>query len=214
MRGLAFALILWTLAACSGFLIGEHHDSTYAKPFHERERADVILDVFGEFRTVMARYLWVKMDLFNEVFERQKADPSKQAELMPLLRMITLLDPSITDAYDMIAYDLAKDDKLKEALAILEEGVRRTPKAWALWFRQALLLYENDRFQEAQEKAAKAVKLATDEFDILNSYRIWYWSAKKNGDRQAMRTALNNLIALRPREPLYQKQLQELDKSL
>lgn len=202
----------WLVAILSGIMLGVRHEKTYSHPYEQREAGDVILDVFGEFRTVMARYLWVKMELYFEALEGQGEVKEKQVEIMPLLRMITLLDPTITDAYDMIAYDLSRDhEKVGQALALLDEGIKRNPEGWALWFRQAFLLYEHKRYPEAQEKAAKAVSLAAEGFDTINSLRLLYWSSKKNKDHLTMRTTLNRLIALRPRDLLYSSELKALD---
>jgi hypothetical protein len=95
-----------------------------------RSRADVLLDVFGEARTVMARWLWFKMDLLHEQLDGKGIPHNQQKDLMPYLRLITLFDHHIDDAYDLIANDLYGGEKMKkEAHEILEEGRATTPRA-------------------------------------------------------------------------------------
>jgi tetratricopeptide (TPR) repeat protein len=212
-RSLAQLLSLWLAALLFGAVLAGLHRTRFAAAA-ERQRGDILLDVFGEFRTVLARYLWFKMDLFHEVLDDQGVANSQQAEVLPLLRMVSLLDPSMTDAYDNIAWDLYKGHRqAAQALAILDEGLERNPQSFQLRFRRSLVCYQDKQYAAALESARKAVDLAVDEFDKLNSNRMVYWSAKQLGDRAAMRVALENLLALRPNEAQWQQEFDQLQKA-
>jgi hypothetical protein len=214
MKRYAPLLVLWLLVVASGIMVETRHDRLFVPPEDQRESGDIILDVFGEFRTVMARYLWFKMDLFHEVLDDEGVAHEKQAEVMPLLRMVSLLDPTITDAYDVIAWDLYKGHHMtKEAIAVIREGLMRNPSSQQLQFRLAMLLFADEQYGPAKQAALQAEALSTEEFDILNSTRLVYWSSKHLGDEDAMRKALDRLIALRPTDALWTREKAELEKS-
>jgi tetratricopeptide (TPR) repeat protein len=207
------SLALWLLLVLGGVGIERQHNANFAVlSGQQRERADVLLDVLGEFRTVMARYLWFKMDLFHEVLDDQGVASEQQTEVIPLLRMVSLLDPSMTDAFDIIAWDLYKGHRQTEqALKILDDGIARNQKSFTLYFRRALILYQAERYSEALPSALRAVELAQGEFDILNANRLLYWTASKTGDRELAIASLDVLLALRPQEKLWQTKRAELE---
>ena len=208
MRHLRWLLAAWLVMVMFGAWISSAPTEGKAA---ERDRADVLLDVFGEFRTVLARYLWFKMDLFHEVLEDEGIDNAKQVEVLPLLRMISLLDPSMVDAYDNIAWDLYHGHRQTEqALQILEEGLAKNHNNFQLNFRYALILYKEKRMQEAMLYSQVAVSLAQDEFDILNANRLLYNSSKTLDAPDVERQALTNLLSLRPHEKLWQDALKRL----
>ncbi len=199
---------LWLLLVGAGVAMsGQYRQLAPTAP---RQQADILLDVFGEFRTVLARYLWFKMDLFHEVLDDEGVDHDKQIEILPLLRMISLLDPSMTDSYDNIAWDLYKGHRQdKQALAILDEGLERNPRSVQLWFRRALITHQMKEYRQSVEDAKKAVEYAQDEFDILNAHRMLYWSGKEIGDKAAMRVGIDKLIEMRPQELMWQREKKE-----
>lgn len=209
MRNLRWLLAAWLVMVLFGASISSTSSDGKAPA---RDRSDVLLDVFGEFRTVLARYLWFKMDLFHEVLDDEGVENSKQVEVLPLLRMISLLDPSMVDAYDNIAWDLYHGHRQTEqALEILEEGLAKNDNNFQLNFRYALILYKEKRMEEAMVYSQVAVSLAQDEFDKLNSNRLLYNSSKTLDALDVERQALNNLLSLRPNEKLWLNALKRLE---
>lgn len=208
VRGRAALLSIWAVLTLAGLGVDRLHQAQFpATSGPQRDRGDILLDVFGEFRTVLARFLWFKMDLFHEVLEDEGAKPGDEAAILPLLRMISLLDPSMTDAYDNMAWDLSMGhEKHQQALDLVDEGLRRNPKSFQLHFRRALIAYKDGLYPEAVASGKSAVEFATDEYDILNANRILYWSAKKLDDRQAMQQALDYLVSMRPAEDLWKSE--------
>ena len=152
---------IWLLALIGGYALDGWHEENFLPPPEERRRADVMIDVFGDVKTIMARYLWFKMDLFHEVLDEEGVAPERQAEVLPLLRMVTLLDPSMVDSYDQIAWDLFKGHgKTEEAVEMLEEGLKRNPRSWELWFRKAVIEHKTSDFKNAMPSAQNALKYA------------------------------------------------------
>lgn len=192
---------LWVLVLLGGVGLSYAHQNLGVEKPGTRRQGDILLDVFGEFRTVMARYLWFKMDLFHEVLDDEGIRDTQQAEILPLLRMISLLDPSMTDAYDNIAWDLFKGHRQAgQALAILDEGLQQNEQSFQLHFRRSLICYQDGQFEQALASAKAAASCAKEEMDLLNGNRMLYWSAKKLHDRAAMLQALDRIQALRPQE--------------
>lgn len=210
MKTRAALAVAWIVLILSGYALGQLYHARFTV-VGQRQQSDVMLDLFGEFRTVLARYLWFKMDLFHEVLDDEGVDDNQQTEVLPLLRMVSLLDPSMTDSYDVIAWDLYKGHRLSEqALAIIDEGLARNPQSFQLHFRRAIICYQEKRFPQALDSAKQAAAVAQDEFDILNSYRLIYWSAKNTHDRSLALAALDKLIELRPNEERWQTEKAEL----
>ena len=205
---------IWCLAVVSGAVISGHQPAERLATPLERSRNDVMLDVLGQSRTLLARYLWFKMDIFHEILDEQGVQVEKQVQVLPLLRLVTLLDPTITDAYDIIAYDLVKGHgQVEQAIDILDEGLDRDPTNTTLLMRKALILVQRKRFAEALAPAEKATALVSDEFDILNANRLLYWSAKGAKRTDLMRKALDTLLAKRPDDPLWNNEKAVLERT-
>ncbi len=171
-----------------------------------------MVDIFGDVKTVVARYLWFKMDLFHEVLDDQGVVAERQTEVLPLLRMVSLLDPSMTDAFDQIAWDLFwGHKKTEDALRVLEEGIRRNPEDSRLHFRKGVILFKLKEYKEAAEAAAPVAALTEDEFERMDGLRIVYWSSKEIGDLDRCRETLVEIRKIRPQDPLWIKEQEFLD---
>lgn len=176
-----------------------------------RTRNDALLEVLGQSRTLLARYLWFKMDIFHEVLDMQGVATESQAQVLPLLRLVTLLDPTLTDAYDIMAYDLVRGhNRVDQALELLDEGLERNPQDATLLMRKALILINQKRHAEAVMPADKATRLVTDEFDVLNANRLLYWSAKEVKRKDLMAKALDVLLSMRPEDNLWRREAEGL----
>ncbi len=207
LRGHVILLGVWLLAIVSGSLLSGYQPQAKAEASEQRTRNDVMIDVLGQSKTLLARYLWFKMDIFHEVLDEQGVKVEHQAQVLPLLRLVTLLDPSISDAYDIIAYDLVKGHgQVQQALDLLDEGLEHDPNNTLLLMRKALILIQEKRYAEAIGPAEKVTGLVSEEFDVLNANRLLYWSAKalKRQDLQAK--ALTVLMARRPDDSLWQRE--------
>jgi len=203
---------LWLVALTLGGALDLWHEKRFLPPPEERESGEVLIDVLGEVKTVMARYLWFRMDLFHEVLDTQGVAAEKQAEVLPLLRIITLLDPSLTDSYDQIVWDLYKGhNDVETAFEILDEGLRRNPESYELNFRKALLLFLEEDYDETRRYAANALTLTKDEVRLADCLRLIYWSAEKDGLVELQRRVLDDILRLRPNDSVFLREKEKLD---
>lgn len=112
----------------------------------------------GEFRTVFANLLWIKVDKYHHEFEEKNPDWTKNYELIGLLKMVTALDPHFVDAYEVGVYIYAngKRDNQK-ALSYLLTGLAHNPREWRL-HKLAALIYarklNNPRMAERHARLA------------------------------------------------------------
>lgn len=189
------------------------HESQFRPPAADRQSGDVLIDVLGEIKTVLARYLWFRMDLYHEVLDEQGVAPSRQDQVIPLLRMVTLLDSSMTDSYDQIVWDLYKGHgELDKAMELLEEGLARNPTSYELTFRKALILHMEEQYVDCQRFASTGLAITTDTVQQCDCLRLLYWSAKETKNTELRKRALSDLRRLRPDDPLWireEKKLQE-----
>lgn len=167
-----------------------------------RSRADVLLDVFGEARTVMARLLWFKMDLMHEQLDAKGIAHDQQTDLMPYLRLITLFDHHLEDAYDIIANDLYRGvNRRQEAHQILEEGLSYNPKSAILLLRKALFLEKEKRWSELVAVADQGIKVSRDSIDIRNFSALAFHAEKNLGHRERAEHYLRLIFSQEPGSP-------------
>lgn len=205
-------LVGWLLTVAVGCGLDLWHAKQFLPPPESRRSGDVLIDVVGEFKTVLARYLWFRMDLFHEVLDDQGVDPEKQKEVLPLLRMVTLLDPSMTDSYDQIVWDIYKGTgDYETAMSLLDEGLEKNPKSYELTFRKALLYYMEKRYSQVSEYAFRGLTLTKDEVQLADCLRLIYWSAKELGDKDTQSKALSDLLKLRPNDELWMREAKKME---
>lgn len=206
-------LVLWVALVGVGSGLARWKDATVTSrttPIYSSH--DALISLVGEFRTVLARYLWFKVELYHESAEEQGGEA--EAEVVPLMRLVTLLDPSMVESYDQIAWDLFKAyDDPDTAVSLVEEGLARNPDSYQLNFRRAFFAYEQKEDEIARRYAASALVLTQDRFEQLDCLRLIYWSAKRDNLDELRRRALDDLLRLNPGDPLYTKELQELESA-
>lgn len=215
---------LWLLVVGVGYGIGNWHQDLFyrAGPLaRPKQGPAVLLDAFGEGKTLLARYLYFKAEIYHEVLDLQGVPHAKQKDAMPLLRMVTYLDPSLTETFDIIAWDLWKGwGEEKQALDLLEEAITYNPSSHLLWFRHAFIHFQSGRDVEALASADKASEFAGDEFEKLNANRLKFWAAKRAKieiipDKvQKQHEAIEVLYGLRKTDILWIREKERVDKLL
>lgn len=167
-----------------------------------RSRADVMLDVLGEARSVLARFLWFKMDLLHEELDRGGVNVFKQADVMPLLRIITLLDHRLDDAYDIMVTDLHwGQHRSEQALELLDEGLAYNPKSLLLLFRKARICLETDRNAEVLPLVDQALTLGPDPLTTRNFCRLGFHAARRLKEVSKAEHYLRLMYAAEPGDP-------------
>lgn len=210
-EGLVVAL--WLVAVLLGSAISSWNTDLYGTSvLHRQTRGPaVLLDAFGEGKTLMARYMYFKAEIYHEVLDAQKVPHAKQKDAMPLLRMVTYLDPSLTETFDIIAWDLWRGwGKKDDALELLEEALLSNPSSHLLWFRHGFINFQHKQYKEALPSAINAAKFAGEKFERLNANRLKYWTANKLNDLENMREALDVLLEIYPGDVAFTRENKKL----
>jgi hypothetical protein len=135
----------------------------------------VLLQLFG-FREFLAGILWVRADGF---FDQGNYDA-----ILPIIRLVTILDPKQIDVYSTgmwhIAYNFTDEQQrsdrryIPSALALGKEGTRQNPNTYELFFETGWIWYH-----KIDDDYPQAVK--------------WF---KEAGERKDMIPARRNLLAM------------------
>jgi tetratricopeptide (TPR) repeat protein len=212
------ALIAWFLTFLAGLAMGQWQQKEIVgrSPLINSNRGKaVLLDALGEGKTLMARFLYFRAEVYHEILDRQGVRHDQQKDLLPLLRMVTYLDPSLTETFDVIAWDLWKGwGKAEEALELLDEAVLYNPSSFKLWFRKSFILFREKRYEEALPAILQATKVAEDEFDILNANRLKFWCAKELDRLDLQKEAIDLLVERRPQDVLFNREQKRVEREL
>ncbi len=136
--------------------------------FTERQAngSPALAQIAGSFRTVGANALWLKVDAYHHEWEERGRDWTKNADLLPLLRAITFLDPHFAEAYGVHGFLLAKNNQPGPALVLLAEGIRNNPEDPDLQEAAGMVYAARlGRPAEALPYFARARALTRDSFD-------------------------------------------------
>ncbi len=137
--------------------------------------AVVVRSFVGQVRGLLADFLWLRVDEYQHRRRIVGGDllRSDDEALMPLVRLITWLNPHFVDAYALGGQWLAFHfDRPIEATAFYEEGIQNNPQsfdllngaAWVYW------RFRHD-YPTAAKRAAEAARVATD--DIHKFQALW-----------------------------------------
>jgi hypothetical protein len=129
----------------------------------------------GQIRGLLADFLWLRVDEYQHRRRIVNGDLLRADDeaLMPLVRLITWLNPHFTDAYALGGQWLAFHfGRPREAVAFYEEGIRNNPRdaelltgaAWVYW----RLLHDPAKGAARAEQAARV----TDD-DIAKFQALW-----------------------------------------
>ncbi len=128
---------------------------------------DQILAVLAGFREITAGILWVKADSF---FDNGNYDA-----ILPLIRLVTLLDPNEIDVYATgmwhIGYNFTDEEQrsdrryLPSALALGKEGCKQNPDTYELFFEEGWLWYH--KIDDDYDNAVKWFLQAQTKADMM-----------------------------------------------
>ncbi|MBS2033811.1 hypothetical protein JST97_02435 [bacterium] len=197
---------MWILSAVlAGPLKADYLKMNPTRPMVRYQ--DVLLDLLGEGRTMLARYLWFKMDTMHEQIDDQGVATFKQKEVVPLLRMINYLDPYLTDAYDTLASELYYGyQRIDQANELIDEGLMYTPGSYELNFRKAFLADHVSDSVTAFEFARRAPAADQDPSHNLAALGIMYRAALRSQDARTGVQVVDLLTRLGGSSPAYQEQ--------
>lgn len=163
---LLLALVLLTGAAASDQMLSRQSASQQREGSIEGPAA-VYAAMLGQFRTVAANLLWIKADDYHHEFLETNPHWSKNEEILPLMRMITWLDPNFVQAYTAGSWMLGiYMEKPEQGMEFLEEGIRNNPNSVEMFETKALMVWRTrGDIRAALKELKKAESLADNRFD-------------------------------------------------
>jgi hypothetical protein len=149
--------------------------------------AVVVRSFVGEIRGLLADILWLRVDEYQHRRRIVNGDLLREDDeaLMPLVRLITWLNPHFVDAYGLggqwLAFHFARPH---EAVVFYEEGIRNNPRspdlltgaAWVYW----RFLHD---FVTAAARAEKAADLSVESLSRFQALWLEAHILADGGDR-------------------------------
>lgn len=180
---LILALILFVCCALMNNQIGNYRYLNYEIKFFNFEDASkkIVIGALGEFSKTLAAYIWIKSDFY---WHEYKGYWKENKEVMPLVKLVTLLDPNQAQAYDFGGYHLAMDlGDVKKGVLYLQEGLKNNPDNAGLNYTYAMVCFVKIKDYPAAVKYAKrAFALSADNLQKINALRVIYNSYAALGD--------------------------------
>lgn|GEM_PF-6859375 len=202
-KKIIFLIII--IFACSVFLgneISNYRQLTYELNYFTFEDMSrkVITGALGEFGKTLASYIWIKSDFY---WHEYSGDWRSEQEIMPLIKMVTFLDPTQTQAYDFGGYQLAMNlKKVKEGAAYLKEGLKNNPESPELNYTYAFISFKKIKnYHAAIEYGKRAFTLSEDKAVKMDSLRIIYNSYAELGNYPAAIYAADLMLKINPQDP-------------
>lgn len=137
--------------------------------------AVVVRGFIGQARGLLADFLWLRVDEYQHRRRIVGGDllRADDESLMPLVRLITWLNPHFIDAYALGGQWLAFHfDRPTEATEFYEEGIRNNPRSFALLNGAAWVYWRFEQeYTTAAERADQASHVAPD--DLHRFQALW-----------------------------------------
>jgi len=136
--------LLATGAACADAYLSNRLDSVLPSRARQ-ERGAVYANLLGQFRTVAANLLWMKADTYHHEFVEHNPHWTQNSDMLPLLKMVTVLDPHFTQAYASAGWMLALYQKKPgPGRAFVAEGLKYNPRSPDLHQTMAIISWRCD----------------------------------------------------------------------
>ena len=197
-------LIALFLALCllEPFVEASYQSAGYARRMSGESAAYALA---GEFRTVIANVLWIKVEKYHHEYIRANRDWRADADVLPLMKMITDLDPHFVEAYLCGSWMLCTGlNRTHDGLAYLNEGLTNNPSSREI-NEQFAILYARKLQQpsKALPYLRRAYDLATDPWDRGRLRRLMKSAQRLADEEQAAKTraAASSSSTTHPRTP-------------
>ncbi|MDO8588705.1 MAG: hypothetical protein Q7T82_16880 [Armatimonadota bacterium] len=138
----------------------------------------------GEFRSVIANFLWIKVERYHHEFIQTNADWRANKDMLPLIKMITDLDPHFTEAYLCGSWMLSMGlDRPDEGIAFAKEGVRNNPDNMAVnEIVGTIYARKLKQPSKALPYLRRALQLSADDWDRRRMRRLIRTVRRMQGD--------------------------------
>ncbi len=172
--------ILAIIVISSGLILDKYSEMSFENRNNNNIVTDnnpsALLDILGELRYTAAALLWMKVDYYNHEYEFRGFDYRTNESLMPLIRLITILDPHFVQAYDFGAYHLAVNlNKREESMKFLKEGLTNNPDSFELNWEYGFLFYFNKKYSESLPFLMKARTLRSQKTPVYEDWLKMVW---------------------------------------
>ena len=151
-------------------------DASYAKSGCSRKMSgdSAAYALAGEFRSVIANLLWIKVERYHHEFIQTNANWRANKEVLPLVKVITDLDPHFTDAYVLGSWMLCMGlDRTDEGIDYLKEGVQNNPDNMAVnEIMGTIYARKLDQPVKAMPYLRRALALSADDLDRKRMRRL------------------------------------------
>ena len=149
--------------------------------------AVVVRSFMGEVRGLLADFLWLRVDEYQHRRRIVGGDLLRADDeaLMPLVRLITWLNPHFIDAYALGGQWLAFHfDRPQAATELYEEGIRNNPHAFDLLTGAAWVYWRFDHnYTRAAQRAEDAAAVASDDLHRFQAFWLEAHILMSAGDR-------------------------------
>lgn len=177
-RVIVYLSILAIIILSSGMVLDKYAEMSFKNrnTTITDNNPSALLDILGELRYTAAAILWLKTDYYQHEYEFQGHDYRTNEPIMPLIRLVTILDPHFVQAYDFGAYHLAVNLKKKEeSMKYLQEGITNNPDAFELNWEYGFLLYLDKKYSESLPFLLKARTLRNQRTPVYDDWIKMAW---------------------------------------
>jgi len=164
LRALPLVVVFLALCVLEPFVEASYHSAGYDRRVKGESAAYALA---GEFRSVIANVLWIKVEAYHHEYIRTNTDWRADKNVLPLIKIITDLDPHFVEAYLCGSWMLCKGlRRTHEGLAYLNEGLMNNPSSREI-NEQFAVLYARDlgHPSKALPYLRRAYELAQDDWD-------------------------------------------------
>lgn len=161
---MGIAILAAVCVLSEGLLLA--HVPKSERPSTDNAALRTVMAMAGQFRVVFANLLWIKVDKYHHAYLEHHTNWAEDSDLLPLLRMITWLDPHFVQAYEVAGFMLSGNlNRFEHARELLAEGIRNNPRSPELYEEMGMAIIRATRnYREAYPYLAKALELTTDSF--------------------------------------------------
>ncbi|MGV8118718.1 MAG: tetratricopeptide repeat protein [Candidatus Xenobiia bacterium LiM19] len=177
-------LVFFFAAVMLGLLIEKMRPEHGQGVTEKSDSRQIFLSMLGEMRYTLAAFVWLKADYYHHDAEASGENWTENKSLMPLIRLVTYLDPHFVQAYDFGGYHLAVNlKKPEEGINLLQEGIRNNPGSFDLLWEMGYILSEQKRYKEAIPYLLQALPLVEQKstMDEVAEKKLWIVSRLAHG---------------------------------
>ncbi len=168
-RGVGLFVLLFALSGATDYSMTKPGvaNGYLADASGDRPSTEALAHAAGEFRIAAANIIWMKVvDHYHHQYMAQGGNWAQNKDVLPLIQMITALDPHFIQAYDVGMLILCEMKDYDKAGDFLKQGLTANPNSWELQYDMAMKYawYQRDPV-DALPYAKNALNDAQDPFD-------------------------------------------------